>query len=112
MAHFDEDNKKYSRFLWLATLLDPESELPSVRTTLRLNMISPFVLHATYLSSNYTPVADEYVDDIICVYVHNITRSHGSRVWASFCKNCKNFLRKVAKHDTSWSFVEHIYRHN
>ncbi|XP_065902524.1 uncharacterized protein [Dysidea avara] len=121
-VRLDKEDRNYTRFLWLASPLDPESELVVYRfkTVLFGSTSSPFMLHATlfrHLTSYNTPVANDmknnlYVDNIIsgcmttlqAIQYYKESRSimndakFNLRAWAS---NCTELRTLSAKEDTA-----------
>ena len=89
-VRLDKADRNYTRFLWLTSPLDPESELQvyCFKTVLFGSTSSPFMLHATlchHLNSYDTPVADDmkknlYVDNVISGCMTSLTVLQGVTV--------------------------------
>ena len=124
-VRLDKADRNYTRFLWLTSPLDPESELQVYRfkTVLFGSTSSPFMLHATlchHLNSYDTLVADDmkknlYVDNVIsgcmtapqALQYYKESRSmmndakFNLRAWASNCTELQELAAEEGTADTN-----------
>ena len=94
-VHLDKEDRNYTRFLWLSSPLDPESELDvyCFRTALFGSTSSPFMLHTTlcrHLNPYDTPIADEMKQNLLCQQHH---------FWLDDCVTSYTVLQGVLLYD-------------